>query len=441
MQSLRQQIFRSMVAMTIICACLIVIAQVGFAYYAIIYRYMPKIAEMYGTAAIKYYQSPVPGHSFVDEMGYITKLVSEFAEAPVITDAQGNILYAKNMNSTYVDLAFESRKIAVEVEKNKTIYIIPPDYSLNNYKYVKQIVYERTLACIGFGIVAVLLTSLLSNSLAKRIADPIQVLTANAPQMSTSDVQVSGLLHADAPDEVLKLATSLDKMRQEVRRQIELRRQMTADIAHELRTPMSVISAKIESLRDGVINPLPHHFQLMYEEVMLMNRLVDDLRTISLIDANALVLYKSTVDIGTLVDHVVTMHTDYAMAQQVTITITHAAQPIELMIDTTRIIQLLSNVLENAIRHSKPQQTVEFTYALDGANCVIQCIDQGSGIAPHEVDLVFQRFYRADNSIGNGSGLGLAIAQSIAVAHGGAITVQSELDQGTTVTLKLPFTA
>ena len=427
--------------MTIICACLIVIAQVGFAYYAIIYRYMPKIAEMYGTAAIKYYASPVPGHSFVDEMGYITKLVSEFAEAPVITDAQGNILYAKNMNSTYVDLAFESRKIAVAVEKNKTIYIIPPDYSLNNYKYVKQIVYERTLACIGFGIVAVLLTSLLSNSLAKRIADPIQVLTANAPQMSTSDVPVSGFMTADAPNEVLQLATSLDRMRQEVRRQIELRRQMTADIAHELRTPMSVISAKIESLRDGVINPLPHHFQLMYEEVMLMNRLVDDLRTISLIDANALVLYKSTVDIGTLVDHVVTMHTDYAMAQQVTITITHAAQPIELMIDTTRIIQLLSNVLENAIRHSQPQQTVEFTYALDGANCVIQCIDQGSGIAPHEVDLVFQRFYRADNSIGNGSGLGLAIAQSIAVAHGGAITVQSELDQGTTVTLKLPFTA
>jgi signal transduction histidine kinase len=125
----------------------------------------------------------------------------------------------------------------------------------------------------------------------------------------------------------------------------------------------------------------------------------------------------------------------------VTITITHAAQPIELMIDTTRIIQLLSNVLENAIRHSKLQQTVAFTYALDGANCVIQCIDQGSGIAQHEVDLVFQRFYRADNSIGNGSGLGLAIAQSIAVAHGGLITVQSELDHGTTVTLKLPFTA
>jgi two-component system, OmpR family, sensor histidine kinase BaeS len=440
MQSLRQQIFRSMVAMTIICACLIVIAQVGFAYYAIIYRYMPKIAEMYGTAAIKYYQSPVLEHSFVYEMDYMSKLVSEFAEAPVITDAQGNILYAKNMNLTYVDLAFESRKIPVEVEKNKTIYIIPPDYSLNNYKYVKQVVYERTLACIGFGIVAVFLTSLLSNSLAKRIADPIQVLTANAPQMSTSDVQVSGLLKFDAPEEVLKLATSLDQMRQEVRRQIELRRQMTADIAHELRTPMSVISAKIESLRDGVINPLPHHFQLMYEEVMLMNRLVDDLRTISLIDANALVLYKSTVDIGTLVDHVVKMHTDYAKAQQVTITITHAAQPIELMIDTTRIIQLLSNVIENAIRHSKPQQTVAFTYALDGANCVIQCIDQGSGIAQHEVDLVFQRFYRADNSIGNGSGLGLAIAQSIAVAHGGAITVQSELDQGTTVTLKLPFT-
>lgn len=440
MQSLRQQIFRSMVAMTIICACLIVVAQVVYAYYAITYRYMPKIAEMYGTAAIKYYQSSASGHSFVYEMGYITQLVSEFAEAPVITDANGNLLYAKNMNVMYVDLAFESRKIAVEVDKNNTIYIIPPDYSLNNYKYVKQIVYERTIACIGFGIVSVFLTSLLSNSLAKRIADPIQVLTANAPQMSTSDVQVAELLKFDAPGEVLKLATSLDQMRQEVRRQIELRRQMTADIAHELRTPMSVISAKIESLRDGVINPLPHHFELMYEEVTLMNRLVDDLRTISLIDANALVLYKSTVDIGTLVDHVVTMHADYASTQQVTIAITHVAQPIELMIDTTRIIQLLSNILENAIRHSQPLQSVQITYALDGANCVIQCIDHGNGIATHEVDLVFQRFYRADNAIGNGSGLGLAIAQSIAVAHGGLITVQSALHQGTTVTITLPNT-
>jgi hypothetical protein len=126
MQSLRQQIFRSMVAMTIICACLIVVAQVVYAYYAITYRYMPKIAEMYGTAAIKYYQSPASGHSFVYEMGYITKLVSEFGEAPVITDTQGNILYAKNMNVMYVDLAFESRKIPVDVDKSKTIYIIPP---------------------------------------------------------------------------------------------------------------------------------------------------------------------------------------------------------------------------------------------------------------------------------------------------------------------------
>jgi two-component system, OmpR family, sensor histidine kinase BaeS len=440
MQSLRQQIFRSMVAMTIICACLMVVAQIAFAYYAIIYRYMPKVAEMYGTAAIKYYQSPVLEHSFVYEMDYISKLVSEFAEAPVITDAQGNILYAKNMNVTYVDLAFESRKVAVEVEKNKTIYIIPPDYSLNNYKYIKQVVYERTIACIGFGIVAVFLTSFLSNSLAKRIVDPIQVLTVNAPQMSTSDVQVSGLLPADAPKEVLKLATSLDQMRQEVRRQTELRRQLTADIAHELRTPMSVISAKIESLRDGVINPLPHHFQLMYEEVMLMNRLVDDLRTISLIDANALVLYKSTVDIGSLVDHVAATLFDYSCSQQVSITITHYDQPIELQIDSTRIIQLIANVLENAIRHSQPLQSVQLTYAMDGANCVIHCIDHGNGIAPHEVDLVFQRFYRADNAIGNGSGLGLAIAQSIAVAHGGQITVQSALHQGTTVTITLPNT-
>ncbi len=439
MQSLRQQIFRSMVAMTIICACLIVVAQVVYAYYAITYRYMPKIAEMYGTAAIKYYQSPASEHSFVYEMGYITKLVNEFAEAPVITDANGNILYAKNMNVTHVDLAFELRKIAVEVEKNKTIYIIPPDYSLNNYKYVKQIVYERTIACIGFGIIAVFLTSLLSNSLAKRIADPIQVLTANAPQMSISDVPVSGFMTTDAPNEVLQLATSLDRMRQEVRRQIELRRQMTADIAHELRTPMSVISAKIESLRDGVINPQPHHFQLIYEEVMLMNRLVDDLRTISLIDAHALVMYKSTADLGAIIDHVVSMHLGYATAQQVVIQSMHASYPIELLIDSTRIIQLLSNILENAIRHSQPQQSIQLTYALDGANCVIQCIDQGSGIAPHEVDLVLQRFYRADNSIGNGSGLGLAISQAIAVAHGGLITVQSVLHQGTTVTVTLPY--
>jgi signal transduction histidine kinase len=109
------------------------------------------------------------------------------------------------------------------------------------------------------------------------------------------------------------------------------------------------------------------------------------------------------------------------------------------MLDSTRIIQLLSNVIENAIRHSQPQKSIQLTYALDAANCVIQCIDQGSGIAPHEVDLIFQRFYRADNSIGNGSGLGLAISQAIAVAHGGLITVQSELDHGTTVTLSLPY--
>jgi signal transduction histidine kinase len=220
----------------------------------------------------------------------------------------------------------------------------------------------------------------------------------------------------------------------------QLRRQMTADIAHDLRTPTSVIMGYTEALSDGKLPGTPEVFQVMHEEAQHLNHLIDDLRTLSLADAGELSLLKQAIAPQTLLERAATAHSIQANNQETRLLVEPAANLPPVHVDPDRMAQVLDNLVGNALRHTPAGGQITLSAASDDGQILLKVQDTGSGIAPEDLPHVFNRFYRADSSRAhNGaSGLGLAIARSIVETHGGTITAESAPGRGTTITISLP---
>jgi two-component system, OmpR family, sensor histidine kinase BaeS len=243
-------------------------------------------------------------------------------------------------------------------------------------------------------------------------------------------------------DELGELASAFNQMGEELQRANKLRRQMTADIAHELRTPLTVISGYLEGLRDGSLQPTQARFDTLFQEAQLLKRLIEDLRTLSVADAGELKLVCQTIAPQDLLEQVVTSFTPLADSQSVTLNIdSHDHLPL-IDIDRDRMVQVLGNLVSNSLRFTPEYGTITLSAFSSDDNILLTIRDTGSGIAPEYLDNIFARFYRASESrqqSDSESGLGLAIAKSIVTAHGGHISAESELGQGTTITIHLPM--
>jgi len=218
----------------------------------------------------------------------------------------------------------------------------------------------------------------------------------------------------------------------------ELRRQMTADIAHDLRTPLAVVSGYVESLRDGALQPTPERFDVLYTEIQHLQRLVDDLRLLSLADAGELTLDRQSVSPQTLLEQSAAAYRHRLEQKGIALRVNVEPRLPHVHVDPDRMAQVLGNLLSNALRHtpSGGQITLSAQRQAGGVRFVVQ--DTGEGIAPEALPRVFDRFYRGDETRqgeGGESGLGLAIAKSIVELHGGAIAVQSSPEEGTTFTV------
>jgi two-component system, OmpR family, sensor histidine kinase BaeS len=242
-------------------------------------------------------------------------------------------------------------------------------------------------------------------------------------------------------DELGLLAQTFNDMSANLSRANQLRQQMTADIAHDLRTPLTVIAGYLEGLRDGTFQPTPERFRVMGEEVSLLQRLVEDLRTLSLADAGELKLTCGAVSPRELLERVEASFKAQAAVSGVTLRVEADRTLPDVMIDSERMAQVLGNLVTNALRHTPSGGDITLS-AQQKADCVeLKISDTGLGIAPQDLPKVFERFYRGDpsrQSEGGESGLGLAIARSIVEAHGGTILASSSLGTGTTMTITLP---
>jgi two-component system, OmpR family, sensor histidine kinase BaeS len=212
------------------------------------------------------------------------------------------------------------------------------------------------------------------------------------------------------------------------RKQDNLRRQLMADVAHELRTPLSILQGRIEGLLDGVYPRDDARLGELLDETRHLSRLVEDLRTIANAEAGALELRKEPIDLVELIRDA------GATFDRVTI-----EAPDELLIDVdpVRIREVLLNLLGNAVRHSNDEIAIQVE--AQPRHAILKVIDRGSGIPPEELPRIFDRFHKGRDS--SGSGLGLAIARNLVLAHGGTIDAQSRVGEGTTITVTLPMSS
>lgn len=215
---------------------------------------------------------------------------------------------------------------------------------------------------------------------------------------------------------------------------------MTADIAHDLRTPLMVISGYLEALRDGTFEATPERFEAMNREALLLKRLVEDLRTLSLADAGELKLVYQPVQPRELLEQVRESFEPIADDQAVAIKVQADEQLPELQIDRERIIQVLANLVSNALHYTPAGGSVTLIARNQPGGVQLAVRDTGSGIPEDKLPNVFERFYRVEESRTENqgeSGLGLAIAKSIVEAHHGTIAAESRVGEGTSIMITL----
>jgi two-component system OmpR family sensor kinase/two-component system sensor histidine kinase BaeS len=268
----------------------------------------------------------------------------------------------------------------------------------------------------------------------RRTAAPIAEVMEAASRVRDGDLSARAP-ERGAPD-VRDLARSFNAMAQRLETDEARRRNLLADVTHELRTPLSVIRARVEGLRDGVYTSDEEHLALIEDETRVMARLLDDLQLLSHAEAGALRLHRERTSAAELVETAMNTYRAEASAAGVTLTSDVDPRAPELDVDPLRIGEVLANLLANAIRHTPIGGTIAVRARRDGERVAFEVADSGAGIAPDELERIFDRFAKSPES--RGSGLGLAIARSLVLAHGGEISASNEPGGGAIFRFVLP---
>jgi signal transduction histidine kinase len=290
-----------------------------------------------------------------------------------------------------------------------------------------------------FGLVGVVLVALAVFLIARagrRVAAPVADVMEAADRVAAGDYEVR--VDERGSREVRRLGRAFNEMAERLGTDEARRRQLLADVTHELRTPLSVIQANLEALIDGLYPIDDAHLRPVLDETKVMARLLDDLQTLSTAEAGVLTLHREPTDPRRLIDAAVQAFTAQAGEAGVRLETGGTNTLPELDVDRLRIGEVLSNLLSNALRHTPAGGAVTVDAHDTGDGVEFRITDTGSGIAPEHLPHVFDRFARAPDS--PGAGLGLTIAKTLVEAHGGTIRAESG-STGTTFAFSLPTSA
>jgi len=277
----------------------------------------------------------------------------------------------------------------------------------------------------------------------RSIATPLADVMSAADAVAEGDLTVR-VAEDGRSNQFAQLARSFNRMTEELQRSDQMRRNLTADVAHELRTPLHIIQGNLEGVLDGVYEPGDEHIEATLEETRLLARLVDDLHILSQAEAGQLSLDMEAVDVTELLADVETSFSGQAAVKHIDLDVRFAGKAADLMIsgDVDRLDQVLSNLVANALRHTPEGGQVSLQAGRDDGDVRIIVADTGEGIAAEDLPYIFERFWRGDASRthvdGAGAGLGLAIAKQLIDAHQGTIEVASTPNAGTLFTISIP---
>jgi two-component system sensor histidine kinase BaeS len=286
------------------------------------------------------------------------------------------------------------------------------------------------VAALAIVLVAVLVAA--GAGVARRMTRPMDSLIDAAGRIEAGDYSVQ--VAESGPRDLRSVARAFNQMSARLKSSDEQRRGFLAELAHEFRTPLTVIRGQAEAIADGVYPGDAAHLSPILDATETLDRLVEDLRTLVLTDAGNLVLHKEPIDLGALAADAVESFKTQAEAAHVTLTaeVADSLPPVDL--DPARIRSVLGNLLSNALRHTPAGGSVKVAVSESADRVLVTVADSGEGISPDLLPHVFERFVKGPSSLG--SGLGLAIAHDIVTAHGGTLEIQSDLGSGTAINLK-----
>ena len=269
--------------------------------------------------------------------------------------------------------------------------------------------------------------------IARNVGRPLSELVDAAGRIEAADYSVRVAEPLAGRGELRGLTRAFNDMAARLESEDATRRRLLADVSHELRTPLAVIQGNLEALLDGVYPPDEAHIGPILEETRVLERLIDDLRTLSLAESGALPLHREPTDPAVLLEDVVAAHRARAAAAKVDLRVDAAPGLPSIDVDPMRMRQVLSNLVDNAIRVMPDGGSITLSAAMREGALAIDVADDGPGIPPELLPNVFERFTKSASS--RGSGLGLAIARAIVTAHGGTIAATSDPGQGRGTTI------
>jgi len=359
-----------------------------------------------------------------------------------LTSKTGQVIYSTdprhNIGETVSNSDLQSGVVITENDQVVGVVLAPHMPFQGNPRELEFI--ERTTVYLLYGaVIGTIMALIVGTLLSRTLTRPIRELTQAAHAISEGDLAQEVPIRSR--DELGELAEAFNRMSSELSRSINARKQMTADIAHELRTPLSLILGHAEAVHDGVLDPTRENFEIVREEAERLEHLINDLRTLSLADAGELSIALQTIEPERLINEVVTPYQYQTQRKNITLHVDVAAPLSTLEVDPGRITQVLTNILDNAMRHTPEngQIVLSARQTDDWIEFAIQ--DSGPGVPQDKLEHIFGRFYRIDASRqreDGGSGLGLAIAKSIIQAHNGELSAESEPGQGLKIIVRLP---
>jgi signal transduction histidine kinase len=289
-------------------------------------------------------------------------------------------------------------------------------------------------------LVAILTGVALGYFFSRLISGPMKQLTLAARKVATGDF--SQRVSTKTDDEIGEVSVAFNTMAQQLETKEKSRRQLLADIAHELRNPLSIIQGNLEAWLDGVITPAPDQVASVYDETVLLARLITDLRDLSLAEAGQLKLYQHATELGEFILAEIASVQNRCQEKQISISAELPTGLPLMLIDKDRIRQVLHNLVDNALRYTPPGGNIEIGAKYTEPGWVtVSVSDTGAGIAPKDLPHVFDHFYKADRSRQRGhggAGIGLAMVKRVVELHGGTVWVKSRKGKGTTFYFTLP---
>ncbi|TMV48488.1 HAMP domain-containing histidine kinase [Paenibacillus mesophilus] len=303
-------------------------------------------------------------------------------------------------------------------------------------EFMKSIQFRSKLLLIGVVAASILFSFFIARSLSKPLKEVYRMATEIGKGKRDVAVPLKG------PEEVRRLAATLHEMTKELKKQEDWRHHLMEDLTHELRTPLTTLLTQIEAIIDGVYEPEPERLQDIYEELIRLSRLVNDLERLSEAESARFSLHVRRTNMVELARAVYSNFLPLARSKGIKLTFEPAFVPCYAEVDRDKIVQVLSNIVSNAIKYTPEGGNVTISVSYNIEWTVIRCEDNGIGVSDKDLPYIFNRLYRADKSrsrFSGGVGLGLSIAKALAEAHNGTIEAESELGVGSVFTITLPI--